>query len=310
MNKFQIPILIALVVAIVLALALPQHHIPVVTPPGPVHYVGKVEFNASPIAVRLLVLKHCFEQMADGDANMAIEAVNLAAGKGLSIKEIGNFHINREGQAQRRLVFYNADGLKTFVSSQMKVSAQSGDTLVIMTIGHGSNTGYLQSLGQRQDILRVLAEAAAENQQETLWWQLSCYASNRLDITKCTPQQLEHFSIVASSDANTQSPAYVEGKIMEKVFIAMANKDSKLDSNQDDAIVAKELAVFLESVDRGRGQLVYARSPDERLFGPGGIARKIPIVDHNNPQGKYPEDYVPFPQDKIPIPKFWDENSK
>lgn len=35
------------------------------------------------------------------------------------------------------------------------------------------------------------------------------------------------------------------------------------------------------------------------------LARKIPIVDQNNPQGKYPEDYVPVPNSNmIPIPKF------
>lgn len=28
----------------------------------------------------------------------------------------------------------------------------------------------------------------------------------------------------------------------------------------------------------------------------GGLARKIPIVDRNNPQGTYPKDYIPLPQ--------------
>ena len=41
--------------------------------------------------------------------------------------------------------------------------------------------------------------------------------------------------------------------------------------------------------------VIYA-SPDVVPYKVGNWANKIPIIDHNNPQDKYPKDYIPMPQ--------------
>lgn len=260
-------------------------------------YIGKVKFDG--VSVRLLVLKHTFEQMANDDARLAIDAANLARTNGLTIKDIGEHNIGPNGKINR-LVFdkrFYGSQLQSFISEQMKIDAEPGDTLVIMTIGHGMPSGTLVSLGSRKEVMTAMANAASENGQETVWWQLSCYASARLPkITELSSSQQDLFAVVASSDSRTQSPAYVEGKIMQKVFVAMANKDSSIDPNNDEIVVAEELANFLEDVDHGRGQLVYAASPQEPLFGLSSQARLPQIIDRNNPQGQYPRDYIPLPQ--------------
>lgn len=276
------------------------------TEPVPVQYVATVD--SSLLSIRMLILKHCFEQMADGDAQLAIEAINLAHGKGLDVKEIGNLHFNANGQAKRFVINRNNqatydNALKEFISEQVRVNAEPGDTLIIFTIGHGSNNGYLATLGDRSNLFNIMAQAAADNNQETVWWQLSCYASARLPAISSLPQDQQGlFSVVASSDARTPSPAYVEGKIMEKVLVAMAEKNPKIDPNSDEVIVAKELADFLESIDRGRGQLVYALSPNEPLFSIG-MARTIPIFDPKNPDKNYPKDLIQYPRDRINVPR-------
>lgn len=269
------------------------------TTPIPGHeYIGKVSMDG--VSIRLLVLKHTWEQMANDDARLAIDAANLAATNGLTIKDIGEHNVGPNGQINRRLVFdrrFYGKQLEDFISQQMKIDAEPGDTLVIMTIGHGSPGGHLVELGSRQEVMTSMANASEHNCQETVWWQLSCYASARLPkITQLTQAQQDLFSVVASSDANTQSPAYVEGKIMQKVFVAMANKDREIDPNGDDIVAAEELANFLDKVDRGRGQLVYAKSPQEPLFGLSSQAWLPPIVDRNNTQGQYPRNYIPLPQ--------------
>lgn len=278
----------------------------IVTEPIPVQYVGKV--NSSLLSIRMLILKHCFEQMADGDAQLAIEAINIAHTKGLDVKEIGNLHFNADGQAKRFVINRSNQAtydsaLKAFINEQVKVNAEPGDTLIVFTIGHGSNNGYLATLGERSNLFNIMAQCASENNQETVWWQLSCYASARLPAISSLPQdQQDLFSVVASSDAKTPSPAYVEGKIMEKVLIAMAEKNPKIDPNGDEVIVAKELADFLESIDRGRGQLVYAISPNEPLFSIG-MARTIPIFDPNNPNQTFPKDLIQYPRHRFNVPR-------
>lgn len=126
----------------------------VTTPDVPTQYIGKVAINDN-ISIRLLVLKHSYEAMADGDARMAIQAANLAATKGLSIKDIGNYNINRSGRRSAWGKSINLPELKKFVSEQMNVDANPGDTLVIFTIGHGFGGGGLDNLGQRE-VLRAI----------------------------------------------------------------------------------------------------------------------------------------------------------
>lgn len=265
------------------------------------NFVGKVKFDST--SIRLLILKHSYEQMADGDAKLAIEAVSVASTKGLSIKQIGEHNINRQGQADRRLVFYSSDKLKDYVNDQMKISAEENDTLIIFTIGHGSRSGYLASLGQRQDIQKVFSECAVENSQKTIWWQLSCFASADLNYNGLSSEKKDFFSVIASSDSFTESPAYVEGKIMEKVFVALATGDVRVDPDKDGIILAKELANFLNVVSQGRGNLVYAKNADQVMFGIAGIARNFPIIDQDGILREYPKDYIPFPKNPILIPR-------
>lgn len=261
--------------------------IPVHTDAVPLQYVGKIKVSG--ISVRLLVLKHCFEKMADDDAEMVIQGANLAATKGLDIKGIGNHYINSNGQARLWGEKYTLDKLKNFVSQQMKINAEPGDTIVIFTVGHGSNGGYLQDLGQRREVMEAFAQAAEENNQETLWWQLSCYAAANLpSINSLTPAQQDLFSVVTSSDANTPSPAYVEGKIMEKFFVALAEDSSKIDTDSDELITAGEISNFVSN------RKIYSKSMQEVVFG-FSWARRLPIFDRDGKNREYPKDFIPLP---------------
>jgi hypothetical protein len=266
------------------------------TPNVPTHYIGKVALNDN-LSIRLLVLKHSYEPMADGDARMAIQAANLAAERGLQIKDIGNYNINRNGKRYVSSAKMDLPELKKFVSEQMKIDAVPGDTLVIFTIGHGFGGGGLDNLGQRTGVMEALAAAAAENDQETVWWQLSCHACAGLPAINTLPaDQQSLFSIVASSNASDVSAAYVQGKHMEKVFLAMAERSREIDPDGNDEITQNELRNFMnEHVSRGRGDLIFAASPNEVMFGFGGWANKIPIIDHNGQQRTYPRNYIPVP---------------
>jgi len=272
-------------------------------------YVAKVQCiqEDSPFSIRLLVLKHCLESMADGDAKLAIQAANVAKSRGLRIRDIGNHYVDKNGEIQRasyaneivwgQTQYLDIDQFKAFVKQQMVVGAEPGDTLVLFTIGHGSKSGYLDTLGQRPEVMKALAEAAEETEQETMWWQLSCYAAASLPaISTLNENQQDLFSICASSPANRESPAYVEGEHMEKVFTAMADRSPEIDPDQDDMVVAIELGGFLEkNAERGRGRLVFARSDREVIFGLN-FAQRIPIIDRNSPQREYPRDYIPMPE--------------
>jgi hypothetical protein len=260
-------------------------------------YVGRVQLDG--FTVRLLVLKHCFERMADNDARLAIEAANLAAEQGLTIQNVGEHYINRDGPADRRRAYsrMDLDKLRDFIVEQMKIKAQDGDTFVVMTIGHGQPGGSLQTLGQRSEVLNAIASAAVKTDQKTLWWQLSCYASSALPSVQNLPsEQQEKICIVASSDSRTPSPAGIEGKIMGQVFHALAKKDRDIDPDGDETVTVKELSDFLNKVKAGRGNLVYARSKSDPIFGLSSIAQRIPIKDRNNPQGNYPKNYIPLPK--------------
>jgi hypothetical protein len=262
---------------------------------GPVAYVGTVKFDT--ISIRLLVLKHCFESIADTDAKEAIEAVNLAEAKGLSIRNIGNHYITKDGPTERKRRQVSFESIKEFVSEQMKKDALPGDTFIIYTIGHGSGGGSLQHIGQRKILADAFAAAAAENQQETLWWQLSCHAAAKLPaISDYTEEEQEYFSMLASSPANKLSYFRTQGAQMEKVFGAIAEKSRYIDPDEDETIVAKEFASYLNKhISKGRGDLLYARSDEEVIFG-YNLANAIPIRDRNNPQNEYPRGYIPSPR--------------
>ena len=255
------------------------------------------------VRVRLLILKATKEHMADVDADMAVTAAKQGSGKGLDIKTVGNHYFNKNGEWKVALTEFNYDlpAVKTLVSKWMKVEAQPGDTFMVFTIGHGMPDGGLQNLGQRVDVMKALAEAAEENNQRTFWWQLSCYASASLpSISSLTPKQQELFSMLASSDARTPSAAYVQGKIMEKMFVALATRDKDLDVNGDGTITQTELSAFLNKSHSLRvGDRLHAKSADYPIFGGvdmTDLANKIPIVDRNGPQSKYPKGYIPRPQ--------------
>lgn len=261
----------------------------------PAHAADKGE---TLIRVRLLILKHAWEQMADDDANLAIQAVQAASSRGLRIENIGNHFIDRDGKRKVAIVEYDSvEKLKSFVSEQMKVNPVSGDTFIVFTIGHGFGSGDLQRLGQRVEIMKALAAAAEENEQETLWWQLSCHATARLPmITELPKSQQGYFSMLASSTAEQTSSSGVQGRIMERVFVALAEKSTELDPNGDEIITMRELRDFLNKDGSRRGTLLFAASEDEQIFGGISLANRIRIIDRNNPQREYPRNYIPLPR--------------
>lgn len=262
-------------------------------------FIAQVKLDSN-ISIRLLVLKHCPDSIANTDSNQAVQAADFAASKGLQIEDIGNYHVNREGKTDR-LVWgkkYDLEGLKQFVSEQMKVAAKPGDTLVIYTIGHGSGDGLVTRLGQRSGIMKILAEAAEENDQRTFWWQLSCHAGAKLpEISTLTEAQQELFAMTCSSPGNELSYFCTQGALMKKVFTAIADKDPAIDPDGDETITAGELKEFMiQAFGRKRGELLFAARPDLVIFGVGLWANRIPIVDHEDIQGEYPKDYVPVPR--------------
>lgn len=310
MKKVLLIVAIILGGFILLSQNKPEPEFYIETPPVPEYYVGKIQINEG-VSVRLLILKHCPDSIADGDADDAVQAANLAATNGLNIRQIGNHRIDREGVTDRNLAwgqkFYTADGLKNFISESMKKDAEPGDTLIIYTIGHGGGDGSLMRLGQRGPIMKLMAEAAAENEQETFWWQLSCHAAAALPpISELSDKEQEYFSMIASSTASELSYFRSQGPQFQKLFMAMAEKSTKIDPNQDDIIVAKELADFLDKeIEPGRGSLFYARSPDEPIFSLDW-ANRIPIIGPDGriwqPPGR---GYIPHPQ-RNPAIYVWD----
>lgn len=268
-----------------------------VTPPR--HAVSPDYYQKSDAKVRLLILKHSWEPMADGDANLAIEAVNAAKANGLEIKEIGNYRIDKSGK--RYYVDYeNLAEFQSFISDSMKVDAEPGDTLIIFTIGHGFGDGSLDGLGQRSNVLKAIAGAAAENQQATIWWQLSCHAAAGMPaMTSLASDEQELLTVVNSSEANSVSAAGVQGEIMKKVFNALAKESPDLDVNGDGRITAKELRDFLNKGTSYRG-VISTSDQDHIVFGYINLANQVPIYDWDFPGGELPKNYIPLPgKDKI-----------
>jgi hypothetical protein len=267
----------------------------------PEQFICRVKLDDQ-ISIRLLILKHAPDDIANKDGHFALQAANVGASRGLTIKDIGNFHIDKRGRTNESLVYSKVyddlDGLKSFISQQAKVGAKDGDTLMVYTIGHGHGDGSLMRLGQRRGLMKILAEVAEENDQRIFWWQLSCHAAANLpSITSLTEDQKPLFSMTASSPANEVSYFNTQAQLMQKMFVALAEKDSDIDPNQDGDVTAEELKDFMiRNYGQKRGSLMYAADPNQVIFGFGiNLANRIPVIDRNNPQRVYPKDYIPFP---------------
>lgn len=245
----------------------------------------RVERQPGKLSIRMVILKHAKERMADNDADYAIRSCKKAADAGLDIKVVGNSFVD------------NLDHLERLVGESVKKQAVPGDTFIVHTIGHGFPGGGLQALGARSGVVKVLAKTASDNRQEIIWWQLSCHAAASLPgIDTLTPEQQKLFSNLASSSASQTSPTMEQGGIMEKVFMALAQKSRDIDPNGDGVITAGELKNFLNTIDRRRrGDLFFARDADEPIFGLRQMNYLLPIIDRNGPQGRYEEDYIPVP---------------
>lgn len=271
----------------VLFLAIPKPEIPAAIEPINCGALVKVYTNETPgpLSIRVLIFRHADQQMAIDDANLVIRGVEKAKEKGLDIKVIGN-HLVR-----------NKDELQSILESKVTTDAIAGDTLIVHTIGHGfSGGGGLDRLGKRADVMDILVKTAQKHQQEMIWWQLSCYAAANLpDIHSLSPNDQNLFSNIASSNASQTSAAGIQGKIMERVFMAMAERSKAIDPDGDDIITAKELKDFLNSLDGSRrGDLLFAQAQDEPIFGVFGPG-SIPIIDRNRPQRQYERNFIPIP---------------
>lgn len=234
------------------------------------------------ISVRFLVLKHSHERMADHDAELAIQAANAAAAQGLDIHVIGNEYIHNMDTEQ----------IQSFVKEKMKQDAKIGDTLIIHTIGHGSESGYLDNIGKRSELMAAFVKASEETGQETLWWQLSCHAAAYLPgINTLNNDTQEIFSILASSSAEDLSSSETQARVMGQLFNAMALRSPSVDPNGDDSITALELRNYLNTLDgQRRGDLLFAKAPDELIFARWIDIRLIPFIG-----GRIPHEYIPIP---------------
>jgi hypothetical protein len=237
--------------------------------------------------IRLLCIKHSRESMADGDADMAIAAAKKAADKGLDIKIVGNSFV--DGRAVSFSIIEDMATFSAYLEERITEQAKTGDTLILFTIGHGFQNGSLHNIGKRSEIMKVIAEAAERHRQKIVWWQLSCYACAGLPSIDSLPaSQQEYLSIYATSSASETSAAYVQGRIMEKVFVALADKSTSLDKDGNGRITASELSSFLGT------NRFFAKSQEWNVFGRPWIPF-FPVVDRNGQQGNYQEEYILMP---------------
>lgn len=244
-------------------------------------------------SIKILVLKHSKEKMADEDAKMVIDAVEKSK-ENLDVKIIGNHFINETKKIKISICEYSSiNNLKDFINEQIKESDLPKDSsLIIFTVGHGSASGYLHNLGERSTLQTALAEVAEENDQKILWWQLSCYASARLPpIESLSEKQQKLFSVLNASDERTESPAYIEGKIMEKMFESIISEDMDTDKNQE--IDGYEFKNKMNQIKKGRGDLFRAYDMSAALFGIN-LANKIPVLDVEKSQ-IIPKGFIPLP---------------
>lgn len=243
--------------------------------------------------IRVLVLKHSKEKMADDDAKMVVDAVESAK-KELDVQVIGNHFIHNKTIKTCVYEYSSIDDLKNFINEQIKESKLSQDcNLIIFTVGHGSPSGSLDNLGPRAGLQKVLAEVAEENDQKILWWQLSCYAAAKLPpIDSLSYKQQQLFSVLNASDEKTSSPAYIEGKIMEKMFASIISDE--MDKNKDQEIDGYEFKEKMNEIKKGRGDLFRTHNMSAPLFGVN-FANRIPIWDVVRKQA-VPKGFIPVPK--------------
>lgn len=208
----------------------------------PIPAVGK--------SIRMLVVRHAAEPMADTDANLAIQGAVAAAADGLDIKVVGNV-LNQGG----------IEGFQKTISTYATKDAKAGDVLIVHTIGHGSPTGQLMTLGARSQVVSVLSKVAEANNQDIMWWQLSCFAAAQLP-----PIESTRLIVVSSSDAATPSPAFLQGRIMSRLFKAMARKNRALDADGDGEVTPEELEGFIKQESPRCGGLFFARNRNKTIF--------------------------------------------
>ena len=318
MKNTSCILLSVLVIAIVLVMVIlspkrtamesPPAHAPVditaAVPDVPECFVGKVDIAT--MGVRLMVLKHCRERVADNEATDLIQAANLAASKGLNIKDIGNHHVDKNGKVDRfvwGLKKMTIDGLKDFLMEQAKVGAEYGDTLVLYTTGHGSSGGSIQILGSREALGKMFAEVAEKNDQELLWWQSRPFHSHAAagipKIEEMNEKQQHLFSMITSSSAGRVSYWGDQQEPFRKTFLAMAENSPALDPDQNEEITAGELRRFLNTVKGNADDLVFAISDDEPIFGKNNLANELPVVGPDGRPIEHPEDYIPIPRIRL-----------
>lgn len=249
--------------------------------------------NTYEMPIRVLVLKHSKEKMADDDAKMVLDAVKKASKQSLDVRAIGDHFINNTKKIRVALhEWEEISNLKEFISGQFREHACPDATFIVFTVGHGSSSGYLHNLGERSQLQRAIAEAAEENDQKVLWWQLSCYSAAMLPpVETLTPRQQELFSVLNTSDERTESPAYIEGEIMEKMFASMISGEMDADGNEE--ITGEEFRIRMNQIRKGRGDLFRTKDFSAPLFGVNPASR-IPVFDRdaNEPSASFA---VPFP---------------
>lgn len=255
-------------------------------------YTTSIQDKPSYLSIRVLILRHAPEQMAVDDGRLVEEAVDQARAKGLDIQIVGNYLVR------------SLEDLRSQVTANVNKNATPGDTLIVHTIGHGSAGGYLQALGQRDGVMAALVDSASANKQEMIWWQLSCYAASGLpSVDSLSAEQKDMFSNLTSSNARQVSPAGVQGRIMGKVFVALAEGNPAIDPDQDGIITANELKNYLNSLDSSRrGDLLFANNSSEPIFGFFG-PWMLPIIDRSGPQHEYDRNFIPLPKFRV----LWDE---
>lgn len=222
--------------------------------------VGLLAFNpifSGEYNIRLVVLKHCSEAMAEQDAQLVIDALKEASKKGLSIKFLDKYIISQKLTKEQWTKLW---------STVMAQDAQEDDTLIVFTVGHGFPTGNLAVIGPRAEFLETLAECALKNKQKILWWQLSCFASSGLtEVSKLPEEQQKYVILVPSTPTDHQSSAGVQGLIFGKVLTSLL--DDSADVNKDGVISVEELREVINKYDNlKRGRLIKAYKEDHSVF--------------------------------------------
>lgn len=259
--------------------------------------VSQAADRAIDAPIRVLILKHSREKMADDDAKMVESAIKKASEQMLDVASIGNHFINETKKIRVSLKEWSEiENLKEFMSDQIRNNKTPDSTLILFTVGHGSPSGGLHNLGKREEMQKAIAEAAEENDQRILWWQLSCYAEAKLPpIDSLSDRQKELVSVLNTSDERTPSPAYIEGKIMEQMFASMSSGEMDADGNEE--ISGLEFEQKMNNIKKGRGNLFRMYDRHAPLFGIS-FANRLPIFESRSGKLEINHKFIPMPRGK------------